>query len=72
MQDSHPQSIRKILGILENVEKVVANSNAKEKATKENDEKPTGKHDKGKHKGSNSHDNQVPKKARVEKSCALC
>ncbi len=48
-QDSLPQSIRKLLGILENVEKVVANSNAKDKATKESSEKPTGK---GKHKGT--------------------
>ena len=34
-QDSLPQSVRKLLGVLENVEKVVANSNAKEKAAKE-------------------------------------
>ena len=56
MQDSLPQSIRKLLGVLENVEKVVANSNAKEKATKENTEKATGKHEKGKCKGSSSND----------------
>ncbi len=55
MHDSLPQSIRKLLGILENVEKVVANSNAKEKATEESIEKATGKCDKGKCKGTNSH-----------------
>jgi hypothetical protein len=37
MQDSLPQSVRKLLGVLENVEEVVANSNAKEKAAKESD-----------------------------------
>jgi hypothetical protein len=69
MQDSLPQSVRKLLGVLEDVEKVVANSKSKEKATKENAEKTTGK---GKCKGSISNENQIPKKARVTKSCALC
>ncbi len=41
-------------GVLENVEKVVANFNAKEKATKESYEKTTGK---GKRKGINSNEN---------------
>ena len=71
-QDFLPRSIRKLLGILENVEKVIANSNAKEKATKESAEKATRKRNKGKRKGNNSHKNQIPKKARVKKSCALC
>ena len=39
-QDLLPQSIRKLLVILENVEKVVANSNAKEKAQKRTLRKP--------------------------------
>ncbi len=39
------------MGILENVEKVVANSNKKEKAAKESTEKTTGKHKEGKRKG---------------------
>jgi hypothetical protein len=69
-QDSFPQSVGKLLGVLENVEKVVANSNAKEKAARESSEKATGKRDKGKRKGS--HKVRVPQKARVEKSCALC
>jgi hypothetical protein len=38
-QDLLPQSVRKILGVLENIEKVVASSNAKEKAMKESTEK---------------------------------
>ncbi len=65
------------MDFLENVEKVVASSNAKEKATKEmaakeSIEKATGKRDKGKRKGTNSHDYRIPKKANVEKSCSLC
>ncbi len=71
-QESLPQSVRKLLGILENVEKVVANSNTKEKAAIESAEKATGKRDKGKRKGTNSYKNRIPKKVRVEKSCALC
>jgi hypothetical protein len=71
-QDSLPQSIRKLLGVLENVEKVVANSNAKEKAMKENRDKATGKHEKGRCKGTSSKDYHIPKKVRVEKSCTLC
>ena len=65
-------SVRKLLGVLENVEKVVVNSNAKEKAAKESAEKSAGKHGKGKSRGTNSNEVQVPKKARVENSCALC
>jgi hypothetical protein len=53
-QDLPPQNIRKLLGILENVEKVVANSNNKEKDMKENTEKASRKCEKGKHKGSSS------------------
>ena len=71
-QDSLPQSVRKLLVVLENVEKVVASSDAKERATKENSEKATGKRNKGKRKGTGSHEVRVPKKVRVEKSCALC
>ena len=48
------------------------NSNAKEKATKENNEKATRKHEKGKRKGTSSKDYCIPKKVRSEKSCALC
>ena len=51
-QDSLPQSIRKLLGILENIEKVVVNSNTKDKAMKESTEKATRK---GKHEGTNSY-----------------
>jgi hypothetical protein len=65
---STPQSIRKLLGVLENVEKVVANSTAKDKAAKESAENGAGKRVKGKLKGTGSNDIQVPKKARVKKS----
>jgi hypothetical protein len=61
-QDLLPQSARKLLGVLENVEKVVPNSNAKEKAVKENSEIVTGKHEKVKRKGSSSEDYRIPKR----------
>ena len=67
-QDSLPQSIRKLLGVLENVKKVVASSNAKEEAMKESTEKVTGK---GKQKGANSNKFCIPKKAKVENNCTL-
>ncbi len=44
----------------------------KDKAAKESAENGAGKRGKGKCKGTGSNDIQVPKKARVEKSCALC
>ena len=71
-QDSLPQSVRKLLGVLENVEKVVANSNGKEKAAKECAKKATGKRDKGKRKGTGSDNLRVPKKVKFAKNCALC
>jgi hypothetical protein len=71
-QDSLPQSVRKLLVVLENVEKLVANSDAKERVKKEGTEKATGKRKKGKHKGTSSKDYRIPKKVRSEKSCALC
>jgi hypothetical protein len=71
-QDSLPQSVRKLLGVLENVEQVVANFDAKEKATRESSEKATRKRNKDKRMGTGSHEVRVPKKVRVEKSCALC
>ncbi len=58
--------------VLENVEKVVASSDAKERVKKEGTEKSTGKREKGKCKGSSSKDYRIPKKVRSEKSCALC
>ena len=67
-QDSLPQSVRKLLGVLGNVEKVVANSDAKEKAARESSKKTTGKRNKGKRKGTGSHEVRVPKKVRVEKA----
>ncbi len=65
MQDLLIQSIRRLLSILENIEKVVASSNAKEKAAKD------GKCDKGKRKGTNSHDNQSQKGKSREKLRAV-
>ncbi len=50
MQELLPRNIRKLSGVLENIEKCVANSNAKDKAVKESTEKATGK---GKQKGTN-------------------
>jgi hypothetical protein len=71
-QEALPTSVRKLLVVLENIEQIVVNSNAKEKMTKENTEKATGKSKKGKSKGSSSNDYHIPKKVRFEKSCALC
>ncbi len=48
------------------------NSNAKEKTAKESSEKATGKCKKGKHKGTDSSNYQIPKKVKLEKCCALC
>ena len=64
-QDSLPQSIRKLLVVLENVEKVVANSDAKERVKKEGTEKSTGKREKGKRKCTSSKDYRIPKKGEV-------
>ena len=71
-QDLLPQSVRKLLVVLENVGKVVANSDAKERVKKESTEKAAGKCEKSKRKGSSSTDYRIPKKVRVKKSCALC
>ena len=71
-QDSLPQNVWKLLGILENIKKVVANSNLKEKAANESAEKATRKRDKGKCKGTSSDNLQVPKKVRFAKNCAFC
>jgi hypothetical protein len=71
-QDSLPQSVRKLLGVLENVEKVVANSDAKERSKEKGTEKATGKREKGKRKNTGSSEYRIPKKVRFEKGCALC
>jgi hypothetical protein len=62
MQDLLPQSVRKLLVVLENVEKIVANSNAKERVKKEGTEKATGKREKGKRKGTSSKDYRIHKR----------
>jgi hypothetical protein len=61
-QEVLPTSVRKLLVVLENVKKVVAHSNAKEKASKENSEKDTRKCKKMKRMGSSSKDYRIPKK----------
>ena len=71
-QEVLPTSLRKLLVVLENIEKIVVNSNAKEKTAKESSEKATGKREKGKCKGTDSSNYQIPKKVRFKKSCALC
>jgi hypothetical protein len=50
-QEALPTSARRLLVVLENIEKIVVNSNAKEKAMKESSEKATGKHKKGNAQG---------------------
>jgi hypothetical protein len=71
-QEALPTSVKNLLVVLENIEKIVVNSNAKEKATKQRTEKATGKHKKGKRKGSSSNNYCIPKKVRVKKGCTLC
>ncbi len=71
-QEVLPMSVRKLLVVLENIEKIVVNSNAKEKTAKESSDKAIGKCTKGKRKGTDSSNYQIPKKVRVKKSCALC
>ncbi len=71
-QEVLPTSVRQLLVVLENIEKIIVNSNAKDKTSKENTEKATRKREKGKRKGSSSNDYHIPKKVRVEKSCTLC
>ncbi len=68
MQESLLQNIRKLFGILENIEKCVANSNAKDKAAKESTEKATSK---GKHKGTNSNELNLQKGESWEKLYAV-
>jgi hypothetical protein len=65
-QEALPTGVRKLLVVLENIEKIVVNSNAKDKTAKENTEKATGKCKKGKSKGSSSNDYHIPKKVRFE------
>jgi hypothetical protein len=53
-QEALPMSVRKLLVVLANIEKIVANSNAKEKTMKESSKKATGKCNKGKRKCTDS------------------
>ena len=75
IQETVPQSMRKLLSILETIEKCEANSAAQSKpqangqADKSNS---NGKVEKGKRKGMKSATDRIPKKLRSEKHCVLC
>ena len=75
-QESVPQDLRKLLTVLENIEKCKPSSNVpvKTSATANGScGKPNGKFEKsGKHKGMNSNGDCIPKKARAERNCTLC
>jgi hypothetical protein len=71
-QDTVPQSLRKLLPVLENIEKSEDSAGARLKPTlpMNGQNKPNGKFEK--RKGMSSNADRIPKKARSEKYCALC
>ena len=74
-QETVPQDLRKLLTVLENIEKCEesAGANLKPSATANGNGKPNGNNEKsGKRKGTNSYADRIPKKVRTEKYCALC
>ena len=72
-QDSIPQSMRKLLAVLENIEKCNTNSATQAAPSNEKAQKSNGNFEKsGKRKGSRSSTDRIPKKPRVEKHCVLC
>jgi len=74
-QETVPQDLRKLLTVLENIEKCELSSNAA-KPTVPNGNgtaKPNGTNDKnGKRKGMSSNADRIPKKVRTERHCVLC
>jgi hypothetical protein len=75
-QDTVPQSLRKLLSVLENIEKCENSAGGPSLAplpTANGKYKPNGRFDKsGKRVRPNSDADRIPKKARSEKYCALC
>ena len=74
-QETVPQDLRKLLTVLENIEKCEQSSNVPTKtpAIGVVNGKPNGNAEKsGKRKGMSSSGDRIPKKVRTEKHCALC
>lgn len=65
-----PQDSRKLLLVLENIEKLCATTNANKPAGTANGN--GNGTEKGKRKSENSNAGRIPKKKRVEKHCTLC
>ena len=73
-QETVPQDLRKLLTVLENIEKCELSSNAA-KPTVPNGTgtaKPNGTNEKGKRNGTGSTADRIPKKVRTERHCVLC
>ena len=74
-QDSvTPQSMRKLLAVLENIEKMMENQAAKEKGKAAKQENKTDSEKSGKRKGMSSSTDRIPKKQKASstKFCQLC
>jgi hypothetical protein len=75
-QNTIPQNTRRLLTVLENIEKLGMSSTIPKSLSNGNNggnAKPNGNSDKnGKRKNRNSFANKIPKKAHVEKHCNLC
>ena len=70
-QETVPQETRKLLLVLENIEKLVANDSRKSAANSAGTNAKTANTN-GKRKGMNSSSDRIPKKKRTEKHCVLC
>ena len=73
-QDSvAPTSMRKLLAVLENIEKMMENQAAKEKVKSAKPESKTGSEKPNKRRGMSSSADRIPKKAKSsDKFCQLC
>jgi len=70
-QETVPQETRKLLLVLENIEKLGANDQKKSAANSTGTNAKTADTN-GKRKGMNSSVDRIPKKKRTEKHCVLC
>jgi hypothetical protein len=70
-QATVPQETRKLLLVLENIEKLFANDSKKPAANSAGTNAKTADTN-GKRKGMNSSSDRIPKKKRTEKHCVLC
>lgn len=67
-----PQDSRKLLLVLENIEKLCATTYAPKPTITVNGNGKGSGNEKGKRKGMDSNEGRIPKKKRVEKHCTLC